>query len=751
MAIIKIMINRRNFFKTAFFAATFPAIKGFAATTMQNKKDTFIRQYGDSICPFCSIGCRLSILKNIYSDRVTIKKVWGNEKSFLNNGELCPKYLNLPFEKTLHHHKRIDTPLLKMKNGDFTPISWKQAFELMATKAKESIKSSGVNGVGLIVSERLSLYEAYAISKLYKAGFRSNNISSVHPEVEQTAQTLIQTFGIDGSNGSFEDIFESNCFVSYGIDWNKDFKIIEEKISFCKRKNGQNFRFINIFSNREMFYQKADINLQILPFSEPILLSFLINYSLQFFTKEDFEFLHSHTVFALLNKTKKVDDDRFDQWEVSLKEYKKHFAKFTLEYAIKKLKPRDENKEDFKSKLLFLAFAYKDSNQKILSYLMPKRYDIFTDINLYIDSLHLLTNKYTKKGSGVMRLHNETLTSTQNIPVGNTSRRLPMGQFIKYKQSRQRAETIWHIPNGTLNSIASSDPLIVFKNIEKNITKFVWCMGIEAKDFEYIEKNKKNNDEAFVVSSTLFSKDIPPFADLVLPTTTLFEKNIAFENSQRELSCFVQHSIPNNEAMSELWQILEFSKKLKIIDFWDTKFVGDNLVLKNLLPSMKHIDFLPKITIFTMLFHNKKARGYLLDEEKLNDIYYFNSEVKGDLRTIYDGDGAIFRGYNFFVQKYLFEEICLFGLGYGYDLDLFESYFYPNPPQWPVVFTEETPIRFDISQDPYGKKNQSKGKKYIFYGKFGKKQLPFGNNNTITKLDEKELKSRAKIFMIKRG
>jgi nitrate reductase (cytochrome) len=751
------MINRRNFLKKTIYIATFPTLNSFATTTIQNKQNRFIKLYGTSICPLCSIGCRTVITKRVYKDKVVINNILGDKTANLNHGEICPKIQNLPYEKSSIQHERVQTPLLKMldgkyhKNGVLTPISWKEAFALMTIKSKEAVNLSGVDGVGVVLSERLSLYESYAISKFYKAGFRSNNISNVHSEVENTSLALIQTFGIDGSNGSFEDIFESDFFISYGIDWRTDFKIIDTKISLQKTIKKEDFIFIHIFSDEKIHNPKADINLQILPFTEPILLSFLINQSLQSFTTESFEFVHTHTIFALLDKTIKPNDDTYSQWEVTLKSYQKHFEKFTLDYVIKKLKPRFEKSEDFKAKLLILALAYKNTNSKILSYLNPKRYDIFTDINLYLDSLHLLNNKYNQKGSGVMRLHSDTITSTQSVHTGNTSARLPMGLFTKYKQFRQKAETIWNIPNNTLNSVGSNDPLIVFKNIDNNITKFVWFMGIETKDFEYIEKNTSKDYEAFTVSSSIYKKDIVPFADLVLPTTTLFEKNIAYENSQRELSCFPQHSIPNNDSMSELWQILEFSKKLHIIDFWDTKLLKEGVVLKSVLPSMQHISFLDQVTLYTMLFHNKRARQYSFVEDKFYDIYYFNTEAKGDLRTILDGDGLVFRGYNFFVQKYLFEELRLFGIGYGYDFDSFESYFNENPKKWPIVFGNGTSIRFDISDDFYAKKSLSKGKKYSFYGKLGKKKLPFGDNINIVKQTKKELKNRAKIFMIKRG
>ncbi|MBJ7019403.1 molybdopterin-dependent oxidoreductase, partial [Vibrio cholerae] len=77
---------------------------------------------------------------------------------------------------------RLNTPLLRMKDGqyhkdgEFTPVSWDTAFDVMAEKWKASLKAKGPTSVGMFGSGQWTVMEGYAAVKLMKAGFRSNNI-----------------------------------------------------------------------------------------------------------------------------------------------------------------------------------------------------------------------------------------------------------------------------------------------------------------------------------------------------------------------------------------------------------------------------------------------------------------------------------------------------------------------------------------------------------------------------------------------
>jgi nitrate reductase NapA len=274
-------------------------------------------------------------------------------------------------------------------------------------------------------------------------------------------------------------------------------------------------------------------------------------------------------------------------------------------------------------------------------------------------------------------------------------------------------------------------------------------MGTTSNELEPYYDYLKDVENSFIVYSTNYFDDFALDADLVLPTTTIFEKHIGFENSQREITLSKQQILPYGESMSELWQILEFSKRFTIHDCWGNSKITNNLGLKNVLNDLESFHYNPKVSLFTVLFNNTRSKKYKLDSEDFFNIRYLNSEAKGDMRTIFGGDGKLFEGYKFFVQKYLFEEFRMFGFGNGYDFASFAEYssdFYKN---WPIISNLETKYRFNSSHDAYAKRLSSKDDDFIFYGKLGNKQLPFGDETHITNNNLKELKYRAKIFMVK--
>ncbi len=751
------MINRRNFLKQASFITTLPALNLFANEVLPEKKVekiTKVRFFDKSICPLCSIGCHLIIKKEAVANNITITAIEGDENSLQNRGELCNKIDNLHF-KYDSNIPRMDTPLLRMENGKYskngvlTPISWKEAFDIMEQKTKQAVKANGVDGIGLVTSESLGIFESYAVSKLFKGGFRSNNIVNINYEVEKNALSLIQSFGIDGSNGTFDDIFQSDYFVSYGIDFTTDFKIILSKL--IKQKNIQydNFTFINVISDPKHSIEDADINFFIKPNSEKFLLNYLINQTLHSITKDDYDFLQNKIIFAAFDEDQMINNDRLLQWEVSYKTYKEYYEKFTFDYVVDKIKIDEEGVALFKFKLSLLTLAYTKQGKKTLSYFDSKKTSQLVSNNLLAHSLHLLGNKFGKVGSGIMYLHSSKLTATSSLNCGNTSQRLPCGMFTTYKQHREKTESIWRLPTDTLNSVASDFSSSTFKKFKDTTTQLLWIMGCNNDELKPYSHYLKDVENGFIVYSTSYYDEFVLGADLILPTASFFEKHIGFENSQRELTLRKQQVVPYGESVSELWQVLEFSKRFTLQDFWGNIKIGDNFGLKNILNNLKDFDYSLSTSLFTILFNNSKTKQYKLTSEDFFDSLSLNSEVKGDNRTIFGSDGKLFEGYKFFIQRYLFEELRLFGSGNGYDLAPFLTYSSDFYKKWPIIFNSETNYRFNSSNDIYVQRLSNDNSDFIFYGKLGGKQLPFGDNRKITDNNLKELKYRAKIFMEK--
>jgi len=189
------------------------------------------------------------------------------------------------------------------------------------------------------------------------------------------------------------------------------------------------------------------------------------------------------------------------------------------------------------------------------------------------------------------------------------------------------------------------------------------------------------NPQNFIVVSEAYPTVTAQAADLVLPTAMWVEKEGAYGNAERRTHFWHQLVNAPGEARSDLWQLMEFSKRFKIEEVWPAELIA------------KKPEYKGK-TLFEVLFKNGEV-----DKFPLSDIApdFENQESKA---------------FGFYVQKGLFEEYAGFGRGHGHDLAPFDPYQEVRGLRWPVVDGKETRWRYREGLDPYVKP----GKGVEFYG-----------------------------------
>ena len=145
----------------------------------------------------------------------------GDPDAPVNRGLNCIKGYFL--SKIQYGKDRLTTPLLRMtdgkydKEGEFTPISWDQAFDIMAEKWKAALKDKGPTSVGMFGSGQWTVWEGYAASKLFKAGFRTNNLEpNARHCMASAVAGFIRTFGADEPMGCYDDLEHADAFVLWG-------------------------------------------------------------------------------------------------------------------------------------------------------------------------------------------------------------------------------------------------------------------------------------------------------------------------------------------------------------------------------------------------------------------------------------------------------------------------------------------------------------------------------------------------------
>src|SRR3546814_6029219 len=99
-----------------------------------------------------------------------------------NRGLNCVKGYFL--SKIMYGADRLTTPLLRKRNGayakdgEFEPVSWDEALDVMAEQCKRVLREKGPTAIGMFGSGQWTVMEGYIATKLMRAGFRSNNLRS---------------------------------------------------------------------------------------------------------------------------------------------------------------------------------------------------------------------------------------------------------------------------------------------------------------------------------------------------------------------------------------------------------------------------------------------------------------------------------------------------------------------------------------------------------------------------------------------
>ena len=198
------------------------------------------------------------------------------------------------------------------------------------------------------------------------------------------------------------------------------------------------------------------------------------------------------------------------------------------------------------------------------------------------------------------------------------------------------------------------------------------------------------NPDNFIVVSDAYPTVTAQAADLILPTAMWVEKEGAYGNAERRTQFWHQMVDAPGESKSDLWQVVEFSKRFTTDEVWPAEILEKNPEYKGK-------------TLFDVLYANGQVDRYPVSDIEEG----FSNQESEEL--------------GFYLQKGLFEEYASFGRGKAHDLADFDTYHNERGLRWPVVDGEETLWRFKEGSDPYAKA----GSDFDFYGKPDGKAVVF--------------------------
>ena len=663
--------------------------------------DSLQIKWSKAPCRFCGTGC--GVMVGVKEGKVIATH--GDMKAEVNRGLNCVKGYFL--SKIMYGNDRLTQPLLRKKNGvyakdgEFTPVSWAEAFDTMAAKAKATLKAKGPTALGMFGSGQWTIFEGYAATKLMRAGFRSNNLDpNARHCMASAAFAFMRTFGMDEPMGCYDDFEHADAFVLWGSNMAEMHPILWTRVT--DRRLGQphvKVAVLSTYTHRSS--DLADIPIVFKPGTDLAILNYIANHIITT-GRVNTDFVGKHTTFVKgateIGYGLRPDDPR----EVKAKKAAdpaattpidfEAYAAFVKDYTLEKVSALTGVEPGF---LLQLAELYADPKRKVTSFWTMGFNQHVRGVwaNQLVYNLHLLTGKISEPGNSPFSLTGQPSACGTAREVGTFAHRLPADMTVVNPEHRKHTEEIWRVPHGIIPEKPGYHAVEQDRMLKDGKLNFYW---IQVNNNLQAAPNSSNetypgyrNPENFVVVSDAYPTVTAMAADLILPAAMWVEKEGAYGNAERRTHVWHQLVDAPGEARSDLWQLMEFSKRFTTDEVWPAEILAAN-------PSYKGK------TLFDVLFRNGQVDKFPLSEISSD---YENQESKD---------------FGFYVHKGLFEEYAAFGRGHGHDLGPYDLYHQVRGLRWPVVDGKETLWRYREGLDPYVKP----GKGVEFYGnKDGKARI----------------------------
>ena len=644
-------------------------------------------------CRFCGTGC--GVMVAVKEGRVVATH--GDSQAEVNRGLNCVKGYFL--SKIMYGEDRLTTPLMRMrggvfhKEGELRPVTWEQAFDEMARQWKRVLKEKGPTAVGMFGSGQWTIWEGYAASKLMRAGFRSNNLDpNARHCMASAAVSFIRTFGMDEPMGCYDDMEHADAFVLWGSNMAEMHPILWTRVT-DRRLSAPHVRIAVLSTFEHRSTDLADQAMVFKPGTDLAILNFIANHIIQT-GRVNRAFVDKHCAFRVGNAdigyglrpehalemraahARDAGDSRPSDFD--------EFARFVASYdadSVSRLSGVS------KEALVALAELYAEPKTKVTSFWTMGFNQHVRGVwaNHLVYNIHLLTGKISEPGNSPFSLTGQPSACGTAREVGTFAHRLPADMVVTDPEHRRIVERGWKLPAGLLPDKPGYHAVLQDRMLKDGKLNAYW---VQVNNNMQAAPNSANetwlgyrNPQNFIVVSDAYPTVTTLAADLVLPTAMWVEKEGAYGNAERRTHFWRQLVDAPGEARSDLWQLVEFSKRFTTDEVWPAEILE------------KSPDYRGK-SLYDVLFANGQVDRFPASEIPAD---YANHEAKQ---------------FGFYLQKGLFEEYAAFGRGHGHDLAPFETYHQVRGLRWPVVDGKETKWRYREGLDPY----VPKGEEVRFYG-----------------------------------
>ncbi len=508
-------------------------------------------KYVPTTCPYCGVGCGLNLVVNDGK----LVGVEPYKRSPVNEGKLCPK--GATCWEFVQSPDRLTKPMIK-KNGKFEEASWDEALDLVASKFKETYEKLGPKALGFQVSCRTPNEECYALQKLARVAFKTNNVDNCARICHgPSVAGLSLSFGSGAATNPFEDVLNSDLIFMIGSNAVEAHPLAGRRIAQAKLKG------IPIIVCDPRYTPTARLASDWLRYNPSTHIA-LINSMMYWIIKEG-----KHDADFIKNRTKGFED---------LKKTVENYADVENITGV----PTEKVKE--------LALKYAAAKNAVIIYCLGiTELTTGTDNVRSLGNLSMLCGNIGRPGTGVNPLRGQNnvqgacdMGAYPNVYSGY--------QKCEDPEIRKKMEGLWGVTGlpGEYG-VTLTEQITQCGDPIKAMYIFALNPAVTYPDSNHVRRSLEKLD--FLVVQDIFWTETCEYADVVLPGASFAEKDGTFTSGERRINRIRKAVDPPGDAKAD-WEIfVMLAKKLGLKGFdWNSAEDIWNDV-RRVTPSMNGISY----------------------------------------------------------------------------------------------------------------------------------------------------------------
>ncbi|MEC8582112.1 MAG: formate dehydrogenase subunit alpha [Pseudomonadota bacterium] len=519
-----------------------------------------------SICPFCGVGCQVSI--KVKDDKVAyVEGINGPS----NEGRLCVKG-RFGFDY-IHHAHRLTKPLIRRDDAPekglnvdpsnpwthFREATWEEALDFAAKGLVDLRSYYGGKSVAGFGSAKCTNEEAYLFQKLIRQGFKHNNVDHCTRLCHASSvAALMENVGSGAVTASFNEIENADVAIVIGANPTENHPVAATYFKQFTKRGGE--LIIMDPRGQNGLKRHAAYNLQFRPGMDVALLNAIMN---------------------VIVEEKLYDRQYIEGFTEGFFEFREHIRAFTPERMAEIC---GIDAETIRS----VARTFADARAAMIFWGMGVSQHVHgTDNSRCLISLALLCGHVGRPGTGLHPLRGQNNVQGAS-DAGLIPHVMPDYQSVADREVRDLFRHIWR---GTeIEETPGLTVVEIMDRVYRGEIRGMYVLGenpaMSDPDVDHARKALAKLDH--LVVQDIFLTETANYADVILPASALPEKSGTVTNTNRQVQ-MVRRAVPTPGEAREDWEIVvDLARRIGLDwDYDDPREVFDEMKMS--MRSLHHI------------------------------------------------------------------------------------------------------------------------------------------------------------------